>query len=426
MKLRIVKNILTEASRKNIVDTLTNKVKRALARFFVENELDPSNTEGYTIDLSKTMGDLANVSKKFKSPVTKIVIKHTPRWPKPEDTAYYSGNMIFVYIPFGYDGEDFKDYLALKKKKPDQAKFEEAVDKQIEKNKASKSYKSNQRPKFSLAASVNKFNLEQVKKDFPIYKNAEEANERMSRCKPNSPERNKYIYAALGKTTDAFSTLFHEMAHGKQYNVTGREKELFKKPDTDMSHRVLQLNTHFLDENLPSMSMNNYVSNIAAFQLDPGSRETALGKFFYFSRPLEIDARLKEERLFYRNKRKESPETAAEELFDHVKKREERYASTIQVSAYFKTDEAATEELRNKYLHQYYHQMSVDAKDLFSLNPKFQEELEKYKTKVEEINNKIKMNPNVANTADERQKMKYRSYSSRDPSDNPPEETSQT
>lgn len=403
MKLRIVENIINETSRKNIIDTLANRIKKAVVQYLVGTELDPS--EQYTVDISELMQQLQGVSEKFKAPVNKIIVKDTPVWRGSEETAHYSyhGKHILLYVSFGYSKHQFDIYkeIVSGKKKPDQQKFDEQVNKIYEENKLKKGYRANTKPEFTLSATINKENLSQMKKAFPMYISAANVEALINKCTAGSKEKKIHFYKEFAKITEVFSTVMHEVAHAKQYQTVG----------DDSSPRINQLNSYFLEENLPLMTLYHYVSG-REYDSQPFSRNTDLGKFFYYSRPIEIDARLKEARLFYRNKVKENKETAGNDLFEYIKKKEEKFVETIIVRAYYKTDELATQELRAKCLHQVYYQISKDAKDIFSKSPLFKVELEKWKSTVEDLNNKIKSNLNIPNTAEEQQKNKYRYYSS--------------
>lgn len=406
MKLRIIENVIQEASRKNIVDTLANKIKSVLIKYLIRTELNPDPKQEYTLPVNYLMDDLSSTSKKFKAPLEKIIIRNTPLWRGPEETAHYNYNTkhIMLYISYGYNQRQFDIYKEIVdgKKKADQAKFEVEVEKTFESNKTKKGYRANTKPEFTISPTVNKENLSQMKKAFPMYTSPKDVEEIINKCKPGSQTKKIFFYKEIGKLSDTFSTIVHEIAHAKQYQNAAGEP---------YTARMNQLNSYFLEENLPMMTLFHYTST-REYDFQPFSRATDLGKFFYYSRPIEIDARLKEARLFYRNKVKENRETAGNELFEYIKKKEERFVQTITVRSYFQTDELATEELRAKCLHQVYYQISKDAKDIFSKSPYFQVELDKWKSKVDEINNKINSNLKVSKTADERQKNKYRYYSS--------------
>jgi len=446
MKLIITERKIEEVSRKNIVDTLSDKLKKFVKDIIVGNNINISQkkTDSYytiEIDVTPLIDNLKKISPKFSVPLKKIVIDPSITYMdfSTEAPGYFSdgAQMIYVRMNLGITPTEHEIYKEVTsgKKKADPVKFQEELEKILKKKYDSESEKSKKKvlympsfedfkkrlaiPEFTQSNTVNKENLKLLESASAAQlKSAEFVEKAIKKCTPNSPERHAIINKAFERIGDKFSTLVHEVGHAKQYN---RDRD--KETDPEKSPRVSQLNSFvanfdrktkkFISNKfaMPIMQLYSYTNNRF---FDATDKRDDFERFFYFSRPIEIDARLKEARLKYNFLRKEDKETAALKLFEYIKKTEEGFAKRINIRAYYQTDELATEELQTKYLYNFYYLMKEDAKDIFSLTPLFQEELDTLKAKVDDIDKKIKMNVKIATTASEHDIKKYNYFLTRD------------
>jgi hypothetical protein len=438
MKLRIVlKEIAVPApgkkekydwkaseSRSNIVNTIAGALRKKIVDTITMSELEPSAE--LPVDAAAVIEDLRqNLSEKFgKINLKTIKIKgvYNPKGYGSEGFggAVYDGidESIEMDIYYGYSQKDFEIYNEVKDfrkgtvpKKGAKWVKPESFQVELEKKKKPIGFSAERDwPKFTESKTVNEENVSNVGKLAARFITPQQVQQIYEKVRPETPEnKNKIkrtnIEASFSKLSDKFLTLIHEARHAKQFASKKRLEQLASYLRWDSKGKSLAI---------PMMTDDKYQIRSREdrlYQPDAApSMKTAFGKFTYYARPYEIDGRITELRRNIENLKSQGIKDAYAKAFEVSKKREEAFANTISITQIsVDTDKIATEELREKYLYQFYYQLSLDAKAIFASDPRYKEELEKHKTNVEAINQQIQMliTAKTVNPADDKQKEMY-------------------
>lgn len=347
------KDIISEA--RSLTQSLSNVIRKKIANYLGSIEIDPSVTT-YKIDVSKEIEDKVNLykqkRKKFKFPLKTIQVNLVNRLGFNQLTGRYDrkNELMVLDIPsfINYNAAEYKSYKTLKKKKA-RSEAEEAKFNGL---------------KDKIEPSGKKIGI--------VYDtiNEEALTRRLSQV--------DYVSSAIS----------HEVTHGIQ--DMPKLERLFNKEN------VLYMPAAIYGDTEPVERYNTRGSTIA--------------RFSYISRPMEIDARIVQYRKEFNKFKKEGADTAGSKLYELIKKTETSSAKGLMNSmAATPEKKLANEELFNKPLAQFYYQMSKSASDMFSSDPRFMEDLNKYTAKVEEINNAIRVSfpPNSANIESRLELMKW-------------------
>lgn len=394
MKLRIVERKFSNKTMINeggIANTLARNLYDYIKEYIIRNDVDPN--EEIVINVRPEIERFATRSKKFDIPLDKFVVFPTEKKKLgPSDADYNSSTKtITIKMPIGIDPKEYSNY-----KNPIQAKkavSEEDFNKKIkdffEKNVIKLySFPNIKNLKYTSSQDINKSILDDIKsKNFmgldiglkPGGKYTQEvigASAPAAKFTPGSKERRAAVTAAFDRAKPFFLTKIHEATHALQY-----------KGGADNSPRIRQLNNiiskqAYINELLPRLQLYSY-SKIPITDFRPIQGDN-FGNFFYFSRPIEINARIASYRETFKTLKREDPQSASAKLFEKISKEEEEFKKLI-----YGQDTLATEELQNKFLYQFYYILSKDAPDIFRTDPRYLEKLNEYKEAVDSINKQI-------------------------------------
>lgn len=448
-----------KGSRKNILDTIANYLRDFLIKDVATHIYDPS------IETEIPVEEALNRMRETISEKLKIALKTVRLQGTEPISGYGSGGgttAIAVYypqsqaiqinFPYGYSKYEYDMYKETVDPPPkkgkikwseDQALFNAKIQKEFENLKSKKSFipslfnADRDLPKFTSSKTVNEKNVSLIGKN-QKFTTQEDINKVVERLKPLSedepnPALEKLIKDRFEKTSEKFFQKVHEAGHATQ-NVTQADGE---------SKRLEQLASFFKNDNdpkkpniaMPRMILSRYQFIPKDYYGMAPQKGGAFGEFAYWARPKEIDSRIKELRakilalkIEAKNKfkleRKQDLQQAkinyndrlkriGAEAFETSKNREENQSKAINVRESIHTDKIATEELREKYLYQFYLQLSIEAKEIFNSDPRYKEELERHKKAVEEINQQIDMLVNAGHyglKAQPEEKEKYRKW----------------
>lgn len=392
MTLRIVerkdstKTIINESG---IANTLARNLYDYIKEYIIKNDVDPN--EEIEIDVRPEIARFATRSKKFDIPLDKFVVFPIEKQ-RTIQADYNSDNKtITMKMPIGIDP---KEYLAYKK--PVQAKkniseedFNKKVKEFFEKNVIKLlSFPNIKNVKYTSSQDVNKSILDDIKSknfmglDIALKPGGKYTQETIGtatpgkKFTPGSKERRAAVTDAFSRIKPLFLTKVHEATHALQY-----------KGGADKSIRISQLNNiigkeTYINELLPKLDFYSYTKKpITEFQPAQGDN---FGNFFYLSRPIEINARIAAHREHFKMLKREDRESATTKLFEKINYEEEYYKTIISGQ-----DSLTTEELQSKFMYQFYYILLKDAPDIFRTDPRYEQKLNEYKAKVDEINSKL-------------------------------------
>lgn len=410
MRLRIVErkySTKTVINEGGIANTLARNLYDYVKEYIIRNDVDPNKE--ITINVRPEIERFVARSKKFDIPLDKFVIvplenkrvatsdadyQHnkevaTDNSDSAEDAERKKESIITIKMPIGIDPKEYSNYKNPPKVKTiSEEDFNKKVKDFFEKNVIKLySFPDIKNIKYTNSNDVNKSILDDIKsKNFmaldiglkPGGKYTQEAASSSATAKfiPGSKERRAAVTAAFERAKLYFFTKIHETTHALQY-----------KGGADNSIRIGQLNNiigkeTYINELLPKLDFYSYSKKpITEFQPVQGDN---FGNFFYLSRPIEINARISAYREHFKAFKKEDRESAPSKLFEKINYEEEFYKTRISGQ-----DSLATEELQNKFMYQFYYILLKDAPDIFRTDPGYQEKLNEYKAKVDEINSKL-------------------------------------
>jgi hypothetical protein len=171
------------------------------------------------------------------------------------------------------------------------------------------------------------------------------------------------------KIKDFFLVLIHELKHIRQ--------------DPDETERSYQDKSLLY---LPDMYYLGYELGTARI-LPPGI--DPVSDFFYFSRPIEVDARIAEYRKVFHSLKKENKDMAGENIFNIIMTREMDFLEGVKVLPNAIGKEIINlknQEFKIKVMNRLLHQLFVTEKPIFNSYPYFKAALDQTNKKVDEIN----------------------------------------
>lgn len=278
-------------------------------------------------------------------------------------------NDIYIYFEPPYRFAELQMYKEIKKGK---GQSKEIFDRELEKAKNSKQpffSKSMKPPEYTKSRTANAENLR-------MYANG-------LQNRPYHTEENILsgiegrkakgrIYNWLMSKTDAlrssFSTIGHELRHSYQFGNEPFRKQLNAFDARGL--RQLELRDRFYQ-----------TDNSEKKEIDSSIPGQVMTTYYYYTSPIEIDARLTQ----YRKAKKQMPEKS---YFDIIFKDEKAIVDSLNARPTFReVIDLATKEMKSKAMFLILNQIKKQDKKIFESDPRFEEELQKAFAEIKETLN---------------------------------------
>jgi hypothetical protein len=395
----VIKKQLTEASRRNISSTIASRlIKKAAHAIARSNFTDPIR-----LDITEEMEELKKSSSKFDLKLKQLRIEFYGDW-EFGPNGWATSDYVALRFPRLFNAMEQTAYTKALKKQDTEESFKKRLQKVYDKKAAKNaSYsrdgkpspdflekESKKFPAFTKVREINDRNIEIYEKFYSAikYTTPEEVDMNLKIINPGfSNEKLGIVYKYLlkpgksGTLHSIYSTLIHELKHSRQY----KSKEFLKSLFQDKSY--LSLPTDFYAPLRRDFKDWKYTVDKFVNPIDT---------FYYFSRPIEVDARISQYRVDFSLLKKEDPATAGEKIYDRIIPQETinaKAALTAQVKPFnselHKYIDVMKSEILSKQMYQFLYQLSKTEKNIFNSNPKFEELLQYYSSKVDEVESKI-------------------------------------
>jgi hypothetical protein len=412
-------NLLKEASSKDITQTLVTAVIREMAKYYATYLMELTPRHIYEIDVSGAIEKLKKISPKYDVALKKIDWKMPLPGMATEGFAYIpETETIKIVMGLPYNQEELDIYKeSLKKPKVSEEMFNKTLHKNLlsilKDNRRVLQLPESERtldrlkaiakapentlkvPEFTTSAILNKKNLAttSIKGPFPLL-NQNGLNDLIKSIKPG-PHKMGAIYKMFARKGFAsgienqidrvLSFTYHEMKHARQFSSE-------KNPETGRAVKAEDFAKLFNKENLLLLPDNIYEGNSTALPQGPVDR------FYYWSRPYEIDARAEEYRKLLHKVKKSDPQNAGSKLFEYILRVEMEHAQRSipsprvpQFSPELRSNgHLIKDELTYKCLSQVFNQIANNIKDISRTDSRYKEKADEFAQKVAEINGKIK------------------------------------
>lgn len=282
---------------------------------------------------------------------------------------YVGEKDIYIYYEPHYSLQELEMYKEIKKGKG-QAK--ETFEKELEKAKLSKNSSLNRGmtpPEYTRSKTANKENLSMYSKRLEVKPYYTEENV-LSIFEGGKAKGHVYnwIMSKSRELGNAFSILAHELRHSYQFGNEAFRKQLEAFDARKL--RQLELNDRFYQTN--DLKKDEYDSPVAG---------QVMSYYYYYTSPIEIDARLTQ----YRKAKKQRPEKS---YFDIVFEKEKTIVDSLNAAPSFRNIiDLATKEMKSKAMFLILNQISKQDKKIFESDPRFAQELQKAFAEVKETLN---------------------------------------
>lgn len=385
MRLIIKENrMLTEESRRNPIDTVVTRIIKAIVKNISFSAPNPSVTDLIEIPAWPFEREkLLKLSPKFKSfAIDKVFLKIA----NTDGKSTYSPENKTIKI-------DYKPHYSLieyninKELSQFSRLKRESFDKQVEEIKQKRLKKSavfkNDPPEFMESATANKENLRLYKNDIftPYY-----TKKSIRKQFVNAKER---IYDNINMGSLRQKVIIaHEVRHSYQFgkDTMGKDeegREIVKVPRsfekvllsyTDPEFRPLKLNWTFY-------SLVPYEKPV----YESPDYSKPLTVYYYYTEPREIDSRFNE----YRTEKIDNPKKS---YFDIIFPQESKFQKAIRANGFGqpyvrKLKDMPELEMQHKMMAIVLGQLKKQYKDIFTSDPRFEEELQKNLKAANEILN---------------------------------------
>lgn len=358
------KTLVTEVSKANPVDVLTKIAVKSIVDLLTLNPPVEDAKIQPVFNFRKELERLKRESPKYnKFKIENLYLDYygssTLTNKFGAAAVYVSEKDIYIYFEPPYRFNEIKMYNEIKKGK---GQSREIFERELEKAKNSKQpfFNRNMKPpEYTKSKTANEENLRMYAKGLQMRPYHTEENI-ISGIEGGKAKGR--IYNWLMSKTDAlrsaFSSISHEIRHSYQFGNEAFRKQL--KAFDARGLRQLELRDRFYQN-------DNYEKK----EIDRSIPGQVMTSYYYYTSPIEIDARLTQ----YRKAKKQMPEKS---YFDIIFKDEKAIVDSLNARPTFKeVIDLATKEMKSKAMFLILNQIKMQDKKIFESDPRFEEELQK-------------------------------------------------